>query len=124
MSKRGAAVPRPVKKSEYLIQHGTRDAAKGWQDMAATARNALVDAWEFLTRNPQQRCDRCYPLKDDLATTTLSGVTFERWQYKVTDGGRIWFVVAKSDTHAGVVIIEAVHTGHPTATDSGKVHRK
>lgn len=124
MSKRDTAVPRPIKKSEYQIRFGTHAADKGWQDMLAAARNAVVEAWDFLTRNPHERCERCYPLSGEMATVTLNGVTFTRWQYKVTDGGRIWFVVGKSETHAGTVIIEAVHAGHPTATDSKKVHRK
>lgn len=123
MGKRGAAVPRPLKKSEFQILFATRAAEKGWQDMFSAARNALVDAWDFLTSDPQLRCDRCYPLNGNLQNVTLAGTSYTRWQYKVTDGARIWFFVGKSDTHAGTVYIEHVHTGHPTATDSGKTHR-
>lgn len=123
MAKRGAAVPRPLKKSEYQIRFGTRAAEKGWQDMFSSARKALVDAWDFLTSNPQRRCDRCYPLSGNLAKVTLAGTTFTRWQYKVTGGARIWFCVGRPETHAGTVSIEHVYTGHPTATDSGKTHR-
>lgn len=51
-AKRGELVPRPPKKIEYEIRYATADAAKGWQDLAATIRNPLADAWDFLTRTP------------------------------------------------------------------------
>lgn len=67
------AVSRPLKKAEFEIRFATREAEKGWVDARATARNALVDAWDFLTRSPQERCDRCYPLRGDLNKVTIGG---------------------------------------------------
>lgn len=37
-AKRGELVPRPRKKIEYEIRYATADAAKGWQDLAASLR--------------------------------------------------------------------------------------
>jgi len=51
-SKRGELVPRPPKRAEYEIRDATTDAAKGWQDLAATIRNPLAEAWDFLTHTP------------------------------------------------------------------------
>jgi hypothetical protein len=51
-AKRGELVPRPPKKIEYEIRYATVDAAKGWRDLAATIRNPLAEAWDFLTANP------------------------------------------------------------------------
>jgi hypothetical protein len=55
MGKGSREVPRPRKKVEYAIRFGTRDAEKGWSDLCATQRNALADAWDFLTRTPTER---------------------------------------------------------------------
>ena len=41
---REAAVPRPIKKNEYTIVFASKQAQKGWIDVAATKRNALADA--------------------------------------------------------------------------------
>lgn len=46
------ACPSSTEKIEYEIRYATTDAAKGWQDLAATIRNPLADAWDFLTRTP------------------------------------------------------------------------
>lgn len=46
------AVPRLRKKSEYSLILITSQAAKGWMDCLATARNAEVQAWECLTQPP------------------------------------------------------------------------
>lgn len=51
-AKRGELVPRPPKKIEYELRYATTDAAKGWQALAATIRNALAESWDFLTRTP------------------------------------------------------------------------
>lgn len=106
-------VSRPIKKSEYTIICATRQAEKGWRDLRATQRNALADAWDFLTRTPHAVTPANYPLKGELGVLTRSGVTYERWQHKPTLGGtaRIWFYVAGSN-----VYLETVHTSHPNET--------
>lgn len=68
MAKRQQSVPRPLKRVEYELRFATREAEKGWTDLLATARNAVVDAWDFLTRTPDDRSSRCHPLKGDLET--------------------------------------------------------
>lgn len=87
--------------------------------MLATARNATVDAWDFLTQSPVVEGGRCYRLQGDLAVVTIDGTDYARWQYKVTDGGRIWYAVlapGKTDKVAGFVMLERVETGHPNET--------
>ena len=113
------AVPRPTKASEFGIEFGTRQAEKGWMDLIATARNAAVDAWDFLTRTPTASGDHCHRLRGDLGVAAAGGVDRERWQYKVTGGGRIWYSVipsAKRSRSAGTVVLERVATGHPNET--------
>ena len=104
---------RPLKKSEFAIICATRQAEKGWRDLKATQRNALVDAWDFLARTPLEVTPTNYPLKGDLATVTRNGARHQRWQHKPTVGGgaRIWFYVVGQS-----VYLEDVHTHHPNET--------
>jgi len=88
-------------------------------DLVATARNSAVDAWEFLVTSPTDRSDRCYPLDGDLEKVTIDGVSYVRWQYKPTSGGRIWYAVSepgKGSKEPGLVWLERVTTGHPNET--------
>lgn len=106
-------VPRPVKKSEYTIRFAAASARKGWRDLVATTRNAMADAWDFLTKNPTSMTPANYPLKGELGTITRGGKNYVRWQHKPTLKGdaRIWFYV---DGHT--VFLEQVHTHHPNET--------
>ncbi len=106
-------MPRPPKKIEYEIRFATANAKKGWQDLAATIRNPLADAWDFLTRTPLANVPNNYPLKGEYGTVTRDGKTHERWQHKPTLKGtaRIWFYV-----EGRTVFLEQVHTSHPNET--------
>lgn len=112
-AKRGELVPRPPKKIEYEIRYATTDAAKGWQDLAATIRNPLAEAWDFLTRSPLAKTPTNYPLRGELGTISRKGKTYERWQHKPTLKGtaRVWFFV-----EGHTVYLEQVHTSHPNET--------
>jgi hypothetical protein len=112
-AKRGELVPRPPKKIEYEIRYATAEAAKGWQDLAATIRNPLAEAWDFLTRSPLTKTPTNYPLRGELGAISRGGETHERWQHKPTLKGtaRIWFFV-----EGRTVYLEQVHTSHPNET--------
>lgn len=111
MSKRERAVPRPTKKAEFTIVFATREAQVGWRDVLATQRNAVADAWDFLTRHPDQPTPTNYQLKGGLASVNRAGETHARWQHKLTGGARIWFYVDGQIVH----LID-VHTRHPNET--------
>ncbi|HEX9088390.1 MAG TPA: hypothetical protein VF867_12790 [Arthrobacter sp.] len=111
MSAKLAGVPRPLKKVEFEIQFATRQAEKGWKDLLATKRNAVVDAWDFLTRTPQEESATNHQLKGDLATIAHQGRTHARWQMELPGGARLWFYVDGQS-----VVLVDVHTHHPNAT--------
>ncbi|GMA38911.1 hypothetical protein GCM10025883_09560 [Mobilicoccus caccae] len=111
MAKRSSRVERPLRKSEFKVVFGTRQAAKGWQDLLAVQRGVVVDAWEFLTTRPCDRTADNYPLKDDLATVTRDGRTHEQGQHKLAGGARIWFYVEEME-----VVLIRVSTNHPHET--------
>ena len=104
-------VPRPTKTTEHPIVFATREAHRGWTDLAATQRNALTDAWDFLTTDPLRTTSRNHPLRGSLQLVTRGGETHERWQYELTGGARIWYYV-----DSGTVYLEQVHTHHPNQT--------
>lgn len=113
-------VPRPLKRAEFEVCFITASARKGWADCLAGARNAAVDAWDCLTQTPDSQTERQYKLKADLATGTWAGLTFDRWRYKVTDGGRIWYFIEytpQDRSKAGRVLIERVTMAHPKETE-------
>lgn len=122
MSKRESPVPRPLKRTEWEIVFATREAQKGWIDLLATARNATTDAWNTLTCEPLTETPRLYQLKGEYAYLVRDGRTYARYQYKVTDGGRIWFYVeptpkgSKTKT-AGRVFLERCDPAHPKETE-------
>lgn len=111
--KKGALVPRPPKKIEYEIRFATSSAEKGWQDLVATIRNPMANAWDFLTRTPDMTTLTNYRMKGDLSVIQRGGVVHQRWQHKPTPKGtaRIWFYV-----EGHVVHLEQVHTSHPNET--------
>ena len=118
--KRGEAVPRPTKKTEYQLVFCSREAVKGWQDCLAAVRNAVVEAYDRLTQAPEGETQRQYPLRADFATGSYGGVTYDRWQYKISDGGRLWYFVDHTATgsRAGRVLIERAEPGHPKGTET------
>ncbi|WP_175585985.1 hypothetical protein [Nocardia cyriacigeorgica] len=113
-------VPRPLKRAEYEIIFITSEAQKGWIDCLAAARNAMVDAWYVLTREPQRISARLYTLKGGFRYGTHQGRPYERYQYKFSDGGRLWYFVEhapKGSKTAGRVLLERCMPGHPKETE-------
>lgn len=106
-------VPRPAKKSEYVLKYATKQSEKGWRDLVATIRNPMSETWDFLTRTPRTTISTNYPLKGSLGVISRGGRTFQRWQHKPTLKGtaRVWFYVDGS-----TVYLEQVHTAHPNET--------
>lgn len=110
---RHTSVPRPRRRSEYLIFFDSKQAQRGWDALRATRSGDLVNAWEHLTQHPKLVTSLAYPLKGELSLVTRGGVAYPRWQLKLskTHGARIWYYVNKQQ-----VLLEQVHTGHPRET--------
>jgi hypothetical protein len=75
--------------------------------------NARV-AWEHITADPRNRTARQHPLKGSLGTRVVNGRQLEQWQYEVTGGGRLWYVI---DDEAKTVWLTEARPGHPKATE-------
>jgi len=128
---RRARLPRPIRKDEWLIEAVNDRVAKEWCKLAAVAPNELAAACDQLSTDPIKYSNRQHRLRGDLATGTYEGTVYDRWQYEVTAGGRVWYFVDDPTQGGGVkpvrkgrggrprrrVLIEKVHIGHPKATE-------
>ncbi|TWD81588.1 hypothetical protein FB561_2704 [Kribbella amoyensis] len=112
-AKRGDQVAPPAQPGHWELRFGSSDAAKGWDELCRQAAANTLRAWEALRADPRPfpQTDRHHRLKGK-ALSTVNGL--EQWQYEVTGGGRVWYVV---DEDRRTVWIRHAGTGHPKATD-------
>lgn len=115
--KRGDRVAPPADPAGgWELRFATTDAVKGWDALCQQAPANTLTAWTELRARPDQLAptSRHHQLKGSLATATHGGVVMEQWQYEVTAGGRLWYLV---DTIRRTLWIKAAGTGHPKATE-------
>jgi hypothetical protein len=114
--KRGERVAPPPASDEYDVIFGSNEAAKGWVDLCAQAPGNALEAWRILRSNPmpQVPTPRHHRLKGPLATADYRGIVLPRWQYEITAGGRLWYLV---DAGRRRVYLMVAGTRHPKATE-------
>ncbi|HEY9475308.1 MAG TPA: hypothetical protein VIS06_15860 [Mycobacteriales bacterium] len=114
--KRGDRAAPPPIGDEYDIRFANAEAADGWENLSRQAASNLRRAFDKIRATPRalDHPDRQHRLKGSLGTSTFKGQTLERWQFEVTSGGRIWYLV--DDTN-GTIWVTYAGTGHPKATD-------
>lgn len=112
-SDRAAPPPRP---GGYTLRFATNDAAKGWEELCRQAASNTRGAFDAIEAHPcpSPPTSRQHPLKGSLATAVHNGRSLPQWQYEVTAGGRIWYLV---DDQTRTCWIKHAATGHPRATD-------
>jgi hypothetical protein len=113
--RRGDRAAPPSVAGEYDLRFASNQAAEGWEQLSIQAGRSLRRAFDAIRVAPRSRSspDRHHRLKGHLGTATWKGEPLEQWQYEVTGGGRIWYVIDDARrtawiTHAG--------PGHPKAT--------
>jgi hypothetical protein len=115
-SRRGDRAAPPPAPGEYDLRFASNDAAAGWEHLAAHAPGNLRRAFDAIRADPRSRAapERQHRLKGSLGTGTWKGQALERWQYEVTGGGRIWYLIDDARRTAWIIY---AGTGHPKATD-------
>ena len=104
-------VARPLKSSQFAIEHVTGQAVTGSRDVVATQKSSAADAWDELTRAPNQWGPKRSQFKGQLVTTVRDGVEHDQWQYELCGDEGIWFYVE------GRTVKEVnVFTRHPNQT--------
>jgi hypothetical protein len=111
--KRGDRVAPPAEPGHWQLKFSSNEAAKGWDELCRQAPGNTRKAWEKIGAEPQPfpATDRQHRLKGK-ELSTVNGL--EQWQYEVTGGGRIWYLVDAANL---TVWIRWAGTGHPRATD-------
>ena len=114
--KRGDRVSPPARPDEYDLRFANNETAKGWDELCAQAPGNTRTAFETIRAAPRPvpATERQHRLKHDLAWGVHAGKRLEQWQYEVTGGGRIWYLV---DQDARTVWLVWAGTGHPKPTD-------
>ncbi|MFF1874855.1 hypothetical protein [Kitasatospora herbaricolor] len=114
--KRGDRAAPPPTGDEYDLRFANSEAAEGWEQLSRQAPGNLRRAFDRLRMSPRatDSPERHHRLKGKLGTARFKGQELERWQYEVTGGGRIWYVLDVGDR---TVWITYAGTGHPKATD-------
>jgi hypothetical protein len=114
--KRGDRAAPPPVEGEYDLRFASSEAADGWEQLARHAAGNLRRAYDRIRADPRggDRPERQHRLKGSLGTGTFKGRPVERWQYEVTGGGRIWYLL---DDVGRTAWITYAGTGHPKATD-------
>jgi hypothetical protein len=101
---------------EWDVRFGTTEAITGWEELCRLALANARRCLEVLRNDP--RCgagrDRQHRLRGDLATHRHNGRDLEQWEYEVTSGGRVRYVI--DDHRHGVWLIYA-SPKHPKDTD-------
>ncbi|WP_225858059.1 hypothetical protein [Rhodococcus wratislaviensis] len=89
---------------------------KGWDELCRQAPANTLVAYEKMRRRAvaQESTTRHPQLKGKLATGVHNGVEMEQWQYEVTSGGRVWYVV---DVEHRTLWLKLAGTGHPKQTE-------
>ncbi|WP_406094027.1 hypothetical protein [Kitasatospora purpeofusca] len=114
--KRGDRAAPPPAGDEYDLRFANSAAADGWELLARHAPTALRRAYDRIRAAPRaiDNPARHHRLNGRLATAVFKGRELERWQYEVTGGGRIWYLV---DTEDAIAWIVHAGPGHPKKTD-------
>ena len=114
-SKRGDRAAPPPVGDEFDLRFANSAAAEGWEHLARQVPANLRRAYDAIRAMPRSMTspERQHRLKGSLATGTWKGETYERWQYEVTGGGRIWYLV---DDERQTAWITYAGTGHPRET--------
>lgn len=129
---RGERIARPARTDEWEIVAADKGVAEAWDRWARQEPNALAAVYDQLATTPTQYSSRQKRLEGKTyGTGTYDGKAYHRWQYEATSGGRIFYFVddppdggrkkpqrqGRGPKQRRRVIIEALHPGHPKATE-------
>lgn len=113
--KRGDRVAPPAAGDLWDLRFATTEAARGWEELCRSVpANALVAFEELRNRDDHPSATaRHHRLKGDLASAIHGGRSMEQWQYEITSGGRIWYLV---DAGRRTLWFKLASTSHPRLT--------
>jgi hypothetical protein len=114
--KRGDRVSVPPPTGEWDVLFGTSEAIKGWAELCRVALPNTRRCLDILRADPvtREHPARQHRLRGDLATHRHNGDDLEQWEYEVTSGGRVRYLVDHDRRRVWVVYASP---RHPKDTD-------
>jgi hypothetical protein len=114
--RRGDRVTVPSSAGQWDVRFATGDAATGWEELCRHALANTRRCLETLQAQPRSAAnpDRQHRLRGDLATHRHNGRDLEQWEYEVTSGGRVRYLI---DDQARTVWLVYASPRHPKDTD-------
>jgi hypothetical protein len=114
--RRGDRVSVPPPSGQWDVRFGTSDAAVGWEELCRHALANTRRCLEILRSAPRsgENHNRQHRLRGDLATHRHNGRDLEQWEYEVTSGGRVRYVIDDQDH---TVWLLHASPRHPKDTD-------
>jgi hypothetical protein len=114
--RRGDRVTVPPPEGQWDVRFATSEAATGWEELC---RHALANArrcLETLQTTPRSATnpDRQHRLRGDLATHRHNGKDLEQWEFEVTSGGRVRYLI---DGQSSTIWLVYASPRHPKDTD-------
>ena len=93
--RRGDRVTVPPPPDEWDVRFGTKEAATGWEELCRYALGNTRRCLEVLQAEPRLGVspERQHRLRGDLASHRHNGKDLEQWEYEVTSGGRVRYVI-------------------------------
>jgi hypothetical protein len=109
-------VAPPPPPDGYALRYANTDAMKGWEELCQQAPANTRKAYEVIESDPcpTPPTTRHHQLKGALSTDVHGGQTLPQWQYEVTSGARIWYLV---DHAARTCWMKHAGTRHPKQTE-------
>lgn len=106
------AVP-PRVDGEYDIRFDNSESAQGWDELARVVPANLRRAFDTIRSAPRSipSTERHHRLRGSLSPVSRRGADLKQWQFEVTGGGRIWYLIEEM-TRTGWITYAG--TGHPT----------
>ena len=114
--RRGDRVTVPPPQSQWDVRFGTSDAAAGWEGCVRHTLANTRSCLEILRSDPRTGAshDRQHRLRGDLASHRHNGRDLEQWEYEVTSGGRVRYVI---DDQSRTVWLIYASPRHPKDTE-------
>jgi len=106
----------PAPPEQWEIRFATSDAVTGWEELCRHALANTTRCLEVLRVDPRSGAgyERQHRLRGDLATHRHNGRHLEQWEYEVTSGGRVRYVV---DDRSRTVWLIYASARHPKDAD-------
>jgi hypothetical protein len=114
--RRGDRATVPPPEGQWDVRLATGDAATGWEELCRHALANTRRCLAILQTEPQSAAspDRQHRLRGNLATHRHNGKDLEQWEYEVTSGGRVRYLV---DDESRTVWLVYASPRHPKDTD-------